>query len=135
MNKDTVLALLASYLSNYLYDPLLIQELAKILSKTGYEQKFYTLLTARLSQLSYLGIQAVNLEEFENLGGGLFSMHFSRKWFNIRILYGFLPNQRPVLLLAFSEKAGKKITDYSGKIEPAQARFSSIQEEYKNGKL
>ena len=76
-----------------------------------------------------MGIQATVLREFEPLGGGLYSMHLSGQGYNIRILYGFMPNGQPVLLLAFHERAGKAKTDYSSHIPEAQKRFA----EYKKG--
>ena len=68
-------------------------------------------------------------KEFENIGGGLYSMHLAGKGFNLRILYAFLANQSPVLLLAFHERAGKRKTDYSGYIPQAAERLRQKKEE------
>lgn len=59
-------------------------------------------------------------------------MHLSSRGFNARIMYAFLPNHEPVLLHAFYEKAGKKRTDYTGKVELALSRLEVMREELKN---
>ncbi len=57
-------------------------------------------------------------------------MHLTGKGFNLRILYAFLANQSPVLLLAFHERAGKRKTDYSGYIPQAAERLRQKKEEF-----
>lgn len=132
MNKDNFLALLRTYLANMRVHPDVLNELCGIFAKSGKELKFLTLLVARLSTLLRLGAIAASEPEFESLGDGLFSMHFSTAGFNVRILYAFLPNREPVLLLAFYEREGKNMTDYSKKLSPAMERFNLLKEEYEN---
>ena len=132
MNKDTVLIQLVRFLSEYSYSNLIIEELLGLISKSGNEKRFFTLLISRLRILGTMGIDAVNLTEFENIGKGIYSMHLAAKGFNIRILYGFLPNRKPVLLLAFYERAGKKKTDYSPHLETAQRRLEQEEARYNN---
>lgn len=131
MNKDTALNYLLGYLSQFSYHSLFLGELLEIIAGSGYERKFFKLLVTRLRMLSVMGINAVQLEEFENLGNGLYSMHFAQKDFNIRFLYSFMPNGQPVLLLPFFERAGKKMTDYTPHIDPALSRLMEMKEDSK----
>lgn len=133
MNKDDTLSYLVRYLCGFLYHEGLIEELLKIIAVSGAELQFFKLLLVRLRQLSSLGIHAVKLREFEKIGSGLYSMHFAGTNFNIRILYAFMPDDRPVLLIPFYERAGKRKTDYTPYIEPALSRFAELKEEYENG--
>ena len=130
MNKDAVLDYLIDLLSLISYHLDLPAELVLQISGSGYESKFFALLSARLRQLSALGIQATVMKEFEPLGGGLYSMHLAGKGFNIRILYGFLSNGQPALLHAFYERAGKNQTDYSTHIPVALSRLAQVRKEF-----
>lgn len=130
MNRELFMLRLLHELSNFRYFDGLITEILDLLAQSGKEAAFLSLLTMRLRQLSVWGIYAAEHEGFENIGGGLFSLHLQRKEFNIRILYAFLPNSQPVLLLAFYERAGKKKTDYTPYISPALSRFKRIKEAY-----
>ena len=132
MNRESVLNYLLMYLSSFSYHSQLISELLGIIATSGYEKKFFNLLVARLRYLSVMGIEATKHKEFEPLEEGLYSMHMSGTNFNIRILYAFLPNGEPALLLPFFERAGKKKTDYTPYIEPALSRFSEMKEDYYN---
>ncbi len=133
MNRKKAMEFLSLLLGHVLYHDLFFEELVDLLSGTGIEGKFFKLLTVRLKALASLGIAVVQLREFENIGGGLYSMHFSNSDFNIRILFGFLPNSQPVLLLPFYEKGGKSKTNYSSYITPAQTRLSEMKEDYERG--
>jgi hypothetical protein len=132
MNKENVLQFLVKFINGFVYNKELISELTEIISKTGGEKRFFTLMVNKLRLLAELGLDAVQLTEFENIGQGIFSMHLATKLFNIRILYGFLPNSEPVLLLAFYERAGKRRTNYSSYIEPARRRLEEEEERFKN---
>lgn len=132
MNKTNFLKHLLTCLGQMRISPELVDELCDILVRSGKEFKFITLLATRLSTLASLGARAANEPEFESIGGGLFSMHFAAAGFNIRILYSFLPNREPVLLLAFYEREGKGKTDYSLKLEPAKERLRRLKEEFEN---
>lgn len=135
MNKAAVNQYLSELLYNILMHDLFFAEFVNLVAESGYESKIHTLLTARLRLLSTLGILVTKAKEFENIGQGLFSMHLTGKDFNIRILFSFLPNGRPVLLLAFGEKHGKQKTNYSSHIPPALARLNEFKEEYANGNI
>ncbi len=124
--------LLLSTLSQFDVHPRLVEELIKIVAGSGYEEKFVRLLLVRLTFLSQYGVDAVKHEEFELIGGGVFSMHLSQSGFNIRILYSFFPNGQPCLLIPFHERAGKRKTDYTTYIAPATSRFKERLEVYEN---
>lgn len=132
MNREGILNYLLAYLSNFSYHSRLIYELIDIIAASGYEKKFFKLLVARLRHLSVMGIEATKHTEFEPLGNGLYSMHMSSTNFNIRILYSFLSNGQPVLLLPFFERAGKKNTDYTPYIKPALSRLAEMKEDFNN---
>lgn len=132
MNTNSFLKLLRICLGQLRFSPEILKELCGILVTSGRESKFLVLLAARLRTLDQLGAYATSEPEFESIGGGLFSMHFAASGFNIRILYAFLPNREPVLLLAFYEREGKGKTDYSQKLEPAKERFRLLKEEFEN---
>ena len=123
MNKQDILNELDRFFYSVLVHPDLIGELTRLIFNSGFEAKFFALLVTRLQQLAVYGVRAIILKEFELLGDGLYSMHLSGKGFNIRILYGFLKNNQPVLLLSFYERAGKSKTDYSSHIPVASERL------------
>lgn len=130
MNKDSVLEALLMYLSSFSYHDTLLAELVELLSGSGQEARFFRQITARLYALSVRGVQACTLDGFENIGQGLYSMRLLGNGYNIRVLYSFMPNGRPVLLLAFYERGGKFKTSYAPHIPPALSRLGQIKEEF-----
>lgn len=108
MNKDEALHWLEDYLSQIRCHSALISELSDLIKLSGQEEQLFKQLTTKRRQLSVKGVYASKLDGFENIGGGLFSMRLCAKGYNIRILYFFLSNVQPVLLLAFYERGGKK---------------------------
>lgn len=101
MNKEDALRQLLNYLAMIDTHDDFTPELLALIAGSGTEADVFRLLVMRLTMLKALGIYAVRHKEFENIGGGLYSMHLTGKGFNLRILYAFLANQSPVLLLAF----------------------------------
>lgn len=130
--KDLLARLLEAFDGIDIYHGF-IAELLELIKESGVEQQFLSLLLSRLKYLKANGAQAIKHEEFEPLGDGVFSMHLAKSNFNIRILYTFLPNRNPCLLLCFYERAGKRATDYTHKIPAALSRYSEQLEAYKNG--
>ena len=134
MNRELFMLRLLHVFDAFHLFPSLITEILDELAKSGKEESFLRVLTKRLYQLSSLGLRACDLlEEFENIGDSLYSMHLAQKEFNIRILYSFLSNGEPVLLLAFYERAGKKHTDYTPYLEPALDRLTKMKEAHDRG--
>ena len=133
MNAKKVLAYLELLLRGILYHDLFFAEFAELIAGKGIEDKIFKLLSSRLASLNEYGVQVTNIREFENIGGGLYSMHFAGSDFNIRVLFSFLPNAQPVLLLAFYERAGKRKTDYTPYKKPALDRLNEMKEDYENG--
>lgn len=75
-----------------------------------------------------MGNHTVKHKEFELLERVIYSMHISSgRKFNIRILYGFLSNQKPALLMAFYERGGHSNTDYTGKMDTALIRLKELE--------
>lgn len=132
MIKEEVMSFLLELLSAIRMHSKFLPELVGCIAMTGQENRFKKILIKQLRILSYKGIQASDMAEFESIGDGLFSMHIAGKQFNTRVLYFFLPNQQPVFLLAFEERAGKRKTDYSTHIPIALARMHEIEEAYQN---
>jgi len=131
MNREEIILMLYKFFSNFIYHDLLIDEIADIIKRSGYEKKFFTTLKARLSFLKQHLEQAIVHKEFEDLKHyDLYSMHVTGKDFNIRILYSFTRDRRPVLLLAFFKRSGKKATDYTPYYEPAQLRLKEVLKQY-----
>ena len=134
MNRQDTMSLLLSTLYGFDIHPDLAREIIDIIIGSGYERKFFTLFATRLKYLNLHGIRAIEQREFELLGNsnGIYSMHLDSNCFNIRILYSFLPDGSPSLLTCFYERAGKRKTDYSGKISLAADRFKEQLEAYEN---
>jgi len=127
MNKNDTLKWLLTYFEPFEVHEHMINELAKIISKTGYVQRFFTLLIARLLYLDCMGKSAIKHKEFERVNENLYSMHLTGTDFNIRILYTFSNDDTPVLLLSFYERAGKRVTDYSLHLDLAKERFEEME--------
>lgn len=129
MNSDNVYDLLLERLEGFLYHKSLLSDISAIISRSGNELAFFRLLTARLISLAQLGKKAVLLKEFEELryADGLCSLHIAGKDMNIRILYYYREDSAPVLLSAFTEKAGKRITDYSSHTPVANERKAEME--------
>lgn len=128
MNREQFLQVLAEALHQFVLHSLLLADLLGELRQSGREKAFLRILLARLKWLEETGRLAVEHKEFERLDEEIYSMHLSSEGFNMRILYGFLPDQRPALLLAFYERAGKQATDYTGKADEARARLRELEE-------
>lgn len=134
MRRENIINYLLSYLSSFSYHYRFFDEIIDLIAGSGQELAFFKLFVARLKVLSDIGRESLQLKEFELLKGcDLYSMHLSSANFNYRVLYSFLPNGQPVLLLAFFKRSGKKKTDYTPYIEPALSRFAEMKEEYENG--
>ena len=128
MNKENVLRYLRDYFSEIEVYEDLPAELIELIAGSGVEAHFFRILVMRIKMLLSMGVMATKHKEFESIGDGLYSMHLSGKGFNIRILYSFLQDRTPVLLLAFFEREGKNNTDYTPHIEPALTRLRQMRE-------
>lgn len=129
MRHKDVLDLLKALFQGFSCHPDLCTDLSNIISRSGFEAKFLSLLLIRLKYLQSNGKNAINYPEgFEALrhSENLYSMRLSGKGFNIRILYTFLSDHMPLLLLGFEEKSGKKRTDYTSYIPVAEERIRNV---------
>lgn len=133
MNREFVFEQLKNILKGILFHDAFLSELLNLVAGSGFEKTVFRLLIARLQLLNTYGIMVTSVKEFENIGNGLFSMHLAGRGFNLRILFSFLPNSQPVLLLAFHEREGKRKTDYSTYLEPALSRLDAKKEDYEHG--
>ena len=134
MKTKDFLTLLLDVFKSFDVHPAMIEELLKILAASGNEKNVLRMLAVRLKILRAYGAEAVKHEEFESIknGHGLYSMHLAQSNFNLRILYAFLPNKMPCLLLCFYKRSKKSNTDYSKHIPLALERLKEKMEEYKN---
>ena len=130
MKKEDVLISLSRILSDVICFDGFVEELRDLIAKSGKELLVFTLLIGRLSTLASEGVSVTRYKEFENISNGIYSMHLAGTGFNIRILFGFLPNRMPVLLLPFYERGKKKATDYSRHLPTAIERLRIKKEEY-----
>lgn len=132
MNRREIKGKIEDVFSGFDICPRMIAELIELISGTGIEKKVLKLLLIRLKLLSIYGVDAINFKEFERINETVYSMHLSQTGFNIRILYSFMENGKPTLLLCFYERGGKKKTDYSTYLPVAAERFRERMEEYRN---
>ena len=133
MNQNDFSARLIQLLLSFTIHESLIADLVAILARSGKEEKFLSTFLARVKYLLDVRKNAVKNKEYEPLShtnAGLYSMHVDIRDYNIRILYAFLPDDAPVLLLGFYEKAGKRRTDYTPHIPKAEQRLTEILKEY-----
>ena len=127
-SKEKFIKELALALQDFVVYDDLVPELVKLIHKTGEAQRFTKMLIKRLDFLaSYRQYAHLHHEEFEQLDETLYSMHLSSNSFNIRILYAF-SDDSTVLLLAFYEREGKNVTDYTRKIPEAMQRLRNMEE-------
>ncbi|MBQ9461636.1 MAG: hypothetical protein IJU51_06970 [Clostridia bacterium] len=134
MRRDDIIKQLDPIFAYFHLASGFISALADLIAGSGYESAVFKLLLIRLRVLQVLGVEAVKQKEFESLSGsGIFSMHLAGQGFNLRVLYGFMPDRRPILLLPFFERAGKKATDYSDRIQEAERIFKKEKELHSDG--
>ena len=131
MNKDEAFKLLEIYLGNFRTHPLFIEELQNLLKKDlkGKEGQFFSMLVTQLGNLKAFGVAISQVDGHEKLRGcDFYSIHISRKEFNIRILAYITRSGESYLLSAFYEREGKKKTDYSEKIKVLESRLNNMME-------
>lgn len=132
MNDKEFLRQLIAALSSICVHDRLLAEIKEELKRSGHEREFVSILLQRLKFLREYGVHAVQHPQFEPVAHGkhgVYSMHIESRYFNIRILYGFLSNRQPALLLAFHERAGHRKTDYTGKDVVAAKRLAELERE------
>lgn len=132
MTEDAVLKFLYYLLGSFQYCEAMVEELSCCIAKHGNEKRVFNMLIKRLRQLADLGEIAIKLDGFERIDETIYSLHLQGNDYNIRILYSFLPNKEPVLLLAFPERSNHRNTDYTTYLDPARDRFHAVMEEYEN---
>ena len=128
MKRKELLDRLIAAFGDFTLHSLLIEELVGELKHSGQESEFLTILLTRLKYLQERGQRATQHKEFEQLNDRIYSLHITGRSFNIRILYGFLRNGRPALLLAFFERAGHQVTSYQNYIPTAERRLKELEE-------
>lgn len=111
---------------NILYHDALLDDIENMLSKSGNELKFYSLFLSRITMLEQSGYNLIISpnKNFEHLTNeeNLYSIHINIKKNAYRILFSFL-NDGTLLLTGFTERSGKKNTDYTNAKSIARQRL------------
>lgn len=97
-----------------------------VLGRSSSESKRYAAwLQRKLDDLTLYRERAIQLRDFEKVEGHtmLYSIRYPRSKKNPRIIYFFVHERKPVLLLAFLEK---KSSDYEKKIPAALQRCKFV---------
>lgn len=87
-------------------------------------QKWLIGCLAILDEYNKKAIQFTKFEQLKNTAPNLFSIRYPKSKLNPRVLYGFLDNNKIILLAAFKEKSKK---DYSKNLIIAQNRLNIIK--------
>lgn len=130
MNKQEAIKQLIALLSLFpiTLHPDIVDDIMSILKNSGAEGRFLTAFKAKTNFLMAHRKDAHYLhEEFEHIGGGIYSMHLPVAALNIRVLYA-LQGEDTILLLAFYEREGKKQTDYTRKLPEAKRRLGELMD-------
>lgn len=106
-----------------------LKEVVDLVERSGGKKDFIKKFLENMQKLSCLTPEeATKTDTFEKLKGkdahGLYRMKFKMPC-NIRIIYTY-GEDGTILLLAFFEKGGKRSTNYSDKLGPAQNRLSEM---------
>lgn len=101
-----------------------------VIGRSESELKRYTAwLQRKLDDLALYREQAIKLRDFEKVEGYpmLYSIRYPRSKKNPRVIYFFIHEGTPVLLLAFLEK---KSSDYEKKSDAALKRYKFVLEHF-----
>ena len=142
MNKRKALELLVAYLDEYedkfIFHDQFLQELTKMVTGElkGNENDFFKLLAKQLMFIDSMREQVDDADGNEKLRhfpeGDWYSIHVSTKATNGRLLIRFLDDHRPVFLVCFNEKSGKRTSGYEQYKDVVVNRFMEIKEEWEN---
>lgn len=130
MKREDIIRQLECILGAVLCYSGLKDEILEITDGSGEIRLFIKHFIKRLTILSQKGKDATlcGYKLFERIDSELYSMIFLEDELNIRILYAFLPNGEPVLLMAFYERSRKRNTDYTKPKSIAMRRLVEMKE-------
>jgi hypothetical protein len=131
MNDYEAFLELSEILGLFLVHPKCLDEFAELIKKDlkGKEAAFFRLLRVQLGYIVEFRHDINRVDSHERLkhsGTSLYSIHLRQSQFNIRLIIAFAPDNTPALLTTFFERSGKRKTDYSERIQLADARFKEI---------
>ena len=111
------------------FHPLCKDELSTIMNRSGHHDELLSCLLSRLQMLEQCGIEnLVGTHSFEKLKSkdakGLYSIRLKTSSYNVRVLLA--KSGHELLLLAFEEKSGKRVSEYARFLEPAQKRRAEM---------
>lgn len=138
MRKEELLQILKACLeegsqSGFVFHELFIREFFEILKNaSGSEREIFNHLIRQLGYVRDFGWRVNEVdgnEIIKHTKRSYYSLHLQSKMFNIRLIVGFLPDNTPIFLSAFYEKAGKKKTNYSNYISTLDSRYQEIEGE------
>ena len=143
MTKKEVLQFLATsleqgYKDGILFHARFLEEFRTLLKDaSGHEKEILNLLVRQLGYVRDFGSRVNEVDGNEKIKYGdreYYSLHLQGKEFNLRFLMGFLADESPVFLVAFYERSGKRVSDYSGYIDVLGQRYKEIESEYQDEK-
>lgn len=138
MKRKDALKLLAEYLEQgcqdgMIFHPKFFEELRDLLKKaSGYEKEILNLLVRQLGYVRDFRRkvnEADGNEKIKHSTRDYYSLHLKGKGFNLRFLMGFLPDDSPIFLVAFYERSGKKVSNYSTFVEVLDERYEEMESE------
>ena len=141
MNKEKALEMLMEFLTKYgdsiHFHSLFIQELRQIIlnEAKGTEKQFFNALVKQFTFIADPAIQIDAIGKNEKLSHvpphfkkPIYSIHIHTKVLNVRLLVIINDYGKAIFTTRFSEKSGKKKTDYSTHISVAIDRYNRIME-------
>lgn len=139
MNKEKALELLkdclVEYGNDFIFHCNFFVELKEIILKNakGSEKEVFNLLIKQFSFVKTMGDRVDTADSNEKLKGikadeDYYSLHLQNKTVNIRLIMTFDGNI-PVFLVAFFEREGKRVTDYSRWERVMKERYNQIRSE------
>lgn len=138
MNKKKAYENLIKYITEYMENGFVfhrefINEMKEILSDnlSGHENELFKLLVKQFAYVNTIGSRVDEADSNEKLchtgfETDCYSLHLQNKTFNIRVLMMFSPDNVPLFLSVFYERAGKKTSDYSLRVGVAMKRYKEL---------
>ena len=132
MNKKAALEQLINALSGFEVHPRFLREMSDLLKGTlaGKERPFFELLRWQLTNVINFGVAVDSVDGNERLKGAdgrFYSIHIHGAQFNVRLIVHISDSENPMLLCAFSEKSGKRHTDYSQYTSLMDDRYNDLK--------
>ena len=115
--------------SKVLFHDKVIDEVMNLVIGKGIEEQFINAFHKNIELIERLGVNVVQLKNFEKLKGvdGLYSMKFKGKNMNLRMLYSYDVSSETIMLHFFYERDDSKKDRYVDHIPIAVARKKEME--------